>query len=61
MTKTPYDILIGENYTKEGEEKTAWHKAGVCFELENGGFSGEVTKGLALTGKFIIKKRKPKS
>ncbi len=61
MSKKPYDILIGESYqTSNGEEKTSWTKAGVCFALDNGGFSGEITNGLALSGRFVIKERKPK-
>ena len=60
--KTPYDVLVGESYTNaNGEEKTAWNRAGVCFALDNGGFSGEIINGLALTGKFVIKERKPKN
>ena len=62
MSKTPHDILIGENYKDgNGEEKTAWTKAGTVFPDENGGFSGAITNGLALSGKFIIRERKPKS
>ena len=61
MSKTPHDILIGEQYTNSnGEEKTRWTKAGVCFAMDNGGFSGEITQGLALSGKFIIKERTAK-
>ena len=62
MSKTPYDILVAEDYTtKDGEEKTNWTRAGVCFAMDNGGFSGEISKGLALSGKFIIKERTPKA
>lgn len=62
MSKTPHDILIAEAYTTaDGEEKTSWTRAGVCFEMDNGGFSGEITNGLALSGKFIIKERTPKA
>ncbi len=62
MRKTPHDILIGEKYTNKttGEEKTAWHKVGTCFTMENGGFSGEIVEGIALSGKFIIKERTAK-
>lgn len=63
MSKTPHDILIGEKYTDKttGEEKTSWTRAGVCFPMDNGGFSGEIIEGLALSGKFIIKERTAKS
>ena len=63
MAKTPHDILIAEKYTDSntGEEKTSWTKAGVCFAMDNGGYSGEITSGLALSGKFIIKERTPKA
>ena len=61
MSKKPHDILIGETYTNSnGEEKTSWTRAGVCFSMEKGGFSGEITQGLALSGKFIIKERTAK-
>lgn len=61
MNRKPHDILIGEPYTdSNGEEKTAWTRAGVCFAMDKGGFSGEITNGLALTGKFIIKERTAK-
>lgn len=60
MSKTPHDLLIGEEYKDKttGEVKTAWTKVGTVFEDENGGFSGGVTPGIALTGKFIIRERK---
>lgn len=62
MSKTPHDILISEEYTNaNGEVKTSWTRAGVCFPMESGGFSGEITNGLALSGKFIIKERIPKA
>jgi len=62
MSKTPHDILIGEKYINKttGEEKTAWHKVGVAFSLENGGLSGEIVEGITLSGKFIIKERTAK-
>ncbi len=62
MSNTPHDILIGEEYKDKatGEIKTSWTRAGVCFPMDNGGFSGEITKGLALSGKFIIKERTAK-
>ena len=60
MAKTPHDLLIGEEYTNaNGEKKTAWTKVGTVFEDDNG-FSGAITPGLALSGKFIIRERKPK-
>ena len=62
MSKTPHDILIAEEYTdSNGEVKKSWTRAGVCFEMDNGGFSGQITEGLALSGKFIIKERTPKA
>lgn len=63
MSNIPYDILITETYDDKatGEEKTSYTKAGVCFALPNGGFSGKIKEGLALTGGFIIKERKPKN
>ena len=61
MAKTPHDLLIGEEYTNSnGEKKTSWTKVGTVFADDNGGFSGAITNGLALTGKFIIRERKPK-
>lgn len=61
MSKKPHDILIGEAYKNaNGEDKTSWTRAGVCFPMDNGGFSGQITEGLALTGKFIIKERTAK-
>lgn len=62
MSKTPHDILLTETYTDKptGEEKTKYTRVGVCFELPNGGFSGQITEGLALSGKFIIKERTAK-
>jgi hypothetical protein len=46
MSKTPHDILIAEEYTNsEGEVKTSWTRARVCFEMDNGGYSGEITQG----------------
>lgn len=60
--KTPYDVLIGESYKNaEGQDKTNWHRAGVCFELDEGGYSGQILEGLALTGRFVIKKRTTKN
>tara|TARA_R110002049_G_scaffold175705_1_gene342985 strand:+ start:1364 stop:1567 length:204 start_codon:yes stop_codon:yes gene_type:complete len=60
--KVPHDLLIGEKYTDKptGEEKTSWHKVGVAFALETGGFSCKVLDGLAVTGEFIIKERTAK-
>lgn len=60
MSKTPHDVLIGEEYKDKttGEVKTSWTKVGTVFQDENGGFSGSMTAGLALSGKFIIRERK---
>lgn len=62
MSKKPNDILLTETYVDKttGEEKTSYTRVGVCFSLPNGGFSGKVKEGLALTGDFIIKERKAK-
>lgn len=62
MSKTPYDIVIGEDYEDaEGNKKTKWYTVGVAFELDNGGFSCEPAEGIALTGRFLLKERKPKA
>jgi len=59
MSKTPHDLLIGEEYKDgNGEKKTAWTKVGTVFQDDGGGFSGSITPGLALSGKFIIRERK---
>ncbi len=62
MSNTPHDILLTETYTDKstGEEKTKYTRVGVCFALPNGGLSGQITEGLALSGKFIIKERTAK-
>jgi len=60
MKKQPYDLLVGNDYEDAGEKKTSWHRAGVAFALDNGGFSCEVLNGVALTGRFILKERKAK-
>ena len=58
MSKTPHDLLIGEEYKdSNGEKKTAWTKVGTVFEDDGGGFSGGITAGIALSGKFIIRER----
>ena len=61
MAKTPHDLLIGEEYTNaNGEKKTSWTNVGTVFEDDKGGYSGSIKNGLALTGKFIIRERKPR-
>jgi hypothetical protein len=31
-----YDVCAPRNYTKDGEEKTAWHRVGTAFENDKG-------------------------
>ena len=56
--KEPYDVLVPEEYeTSNGEVKTKWTRVGVAFKNQGDGFSVIPACGIALTGRFIIKKR----
>jgi hypothetical protein len=57
--KEPYDVLVAEEYTdSNGEVKTSWSRVGVAFKNQGEGFSVIPVPGVALTGRFIIAKRK---
>jgi hypothetical protein len=59
-----YDVLAaGETYQdRAGKKKRRYTVAGVAFDPKDGGpgMNGEVNKGVALTGSFIIRKRREK-
>lgn len=57
--KPTHDILIAEDWEAgDGESKTAWTNVGAAWTLKNGGLSGKLRSGLALTGRFIIQPKK---
>jgi hypothetical protein len=59
-----YDILAaGDTYQDHsGKQKRRYATAGVAFDPKDGGpgMNCEVHKGIAITGSFIIRKRKTK-
>lgn len=61
MSKKPFDICVIETYEHGGEERTSFHRVGVAFENDKGGFSGQTFPGVAVTGRFVILPRREKA
>lgn len=55
-----YDVVVGEDYEKDGEKKTAWTNIGTGFATKNDGISIELRPNLALTGRAMLFPRKDK-
>lgn len=60
MSKTPFDVVVFEEYERDGEKKSKGYTVGVAFENQGGGFTVTPAPGVALCGRFSILPRKSK-
>lgn len=56
--KKPYDVLVAEEYSIDGEIRTKFYSVGVAFENSKGGFNVELPAGIALSGRFVVLPRR---
>lgn len=57
--KQPFDVLVPEKYTHDGEDKIKFYRVGVAFEAEDG-MDLILPEGISLSGRVHIRARKPK-
>lgn len=50
----PWDALITENYTHNGEDKTKFHRVGVAFQNSKQGFDVIFFEGISVSGRVTI-------
>lgn len=60
MSKKPYDVVVFDEYERDGENKSRGYTVGVAFENQGGGFTVTPVPGVALCGRFSILPRKKK-
>ena len=62
MSKTVYDIVVFEEYEKDGEKKSKAYQIGVAFDSKEGnGLNCVVPDGISVSGRFSILQRKEKA
>jgi hypothetical protein len=59
--KNLFNIVVTENYKKDGEDKTAFTTVGTAFyNKDSNSYSCKLRQGIALTGDFVLFERKAK-
>lgn len=55
MSKQPtHDVLLAENYEKDGQQKSYFTNIGSAWQSEKGAISVQMRDGLSVSGRFII-------
>lgn len=62
MSNNVYDIVVFEDFEKDGEKKTKSYQVGVAFDSKDGtSLNCVVPDGISISGRFSIFQRKEKT
>ena len=59
--KPRYDVLIADEYEREGQSQVNWIRVGVAFPHEDGEGFQITLKTIPITGKLVARLHKPKA
>ena len=58
--KTRYDVLVADEYERDGQKQVNWMRVGVGFPHEDGDGMQITLKALPINGTLVVRLHKPK-